>query len=138
MRKEMQKAAAEQRYEDAGNLRDRVKAIEGLSLSGDAQSDVQPEVFFIDPSAGLDKLRKLLGLDGPPRIIEGIDIATLHGQASVGSLVCFIDGKPFKNGYRRYKIKTVAGVDDYAMIREVIARVTSTQPTSRSFSLKWS
>ncbi len=34
----------------------------------------------------------------------------------------FIDGKPFKNGYRRFKIKTVAGIDDYAMIREVIAR----------------
>ncbi|MCA9242611.1 MAG: hypothetical protein KDA32_01550, partial [Phycisphaerales bacterium] len=65
---------------------------------------------------------KLLGLPEQPRIIEGIDIATLHGEASVGSLVCFIDGRPFKNGYRRFKIRQVAGVDDYAMIREVIVR----------------
>ena len=122
LNKEMQQAAANQAYERAAQLRDRIKAIEGLALSGKADEDVQPEVFFIDPTAGLDKLGKLLELPETPRIIEGIDIATLHGQASVGSLVCFIDGKPFKNGYRRYKIKTVAGVDDYAMIREVIAR----------------
>ena len=57
-----------------------------------------------------------------PRIVEGIDIANLQGQESVGSLVCFIDGKPFKNGYRRFKIKDVQGQDDYAMIREVIQR----------------
>jgi excinuclease ABC subunit C len=83
---------------------------------------VQPEVFFIDPAAGLEKLQQLLGLSARPRIVEGIDIATLQGEDSAGSLVCFIDGKPFKSGYRRFKIKTVAGMDDYAMIREVIAR----------------
>jgi excinuclease ABC subunit C len=93
-----------------------------LSLSGDVVADVQPEVFFIDPTAGLDKLQTLLELSQRPRIIEGLDIATLHGEASVGSLVCFIDGKPFKSGYRRYRIKTVGGIDDYAMIREVLAR----------------
>ena len=122
MRKEMEQAAVERRYEDAAVLRDRVKAIQSLSLSGDVDEHVQPEVFFIDPRAGLDKLRRLLKLSETPRIIEGIDIATLQGEASVGSLVCFIDGKPYKTGYRHYKIKTVTGVDDYAMIREVIAR----------------
>jgi excinuclease ABC subunit C len=122
LRADMAAAAAERRYEDAAVLRDRVKAIEGLALSGDPQEHVQPEVFFIDPTAGLEKLQKLLELPEPPRIIEGVDIATLHGEASVGALVCFIDGRPFKNGYRRFRIKTVGGVDDYAMIREVIAR----------------
>ena len=122
MQKEMEKAAAEHRFEDAAVLRDRIKAIQSLSLSGNVHEDVQPEVFFIDPQVGIDKLQRLLGLPEPPRIIEGLDIATLHGEASVGSLVCFIDGKPYKSGYRRFKIKTVAGVDDYAMIREVIAR----------------
>jgi len=122
MRKEMAAAAAEQRYEEAAVLRDRIAAIESLSLSGDVQEDVQPEVFFIDPAAGLERLQELLTLPERPRIIEGLDIATLQGEASAGSLVCFIDGKPFKGGYRRFKIKTVGGVDDYAMIREVIAR----------------
>jgi excinuclease ABC subunit C len=122
LRKEMEQAATDKRYEAAAVLRDRLKALESLSLSGNVDEDVQPEVFFIDPSAGLEKLQELLVLPERPRIIEGIDIATLHGEDSVGSLVCFIDGKPFKNSYRRYKIKTVAGMDDYAMIREVIAR----------------
>jgi excinuclease ABC subunit C len=122
LRHEMEQAAVEQRYEDAGKLRDRLRAVEALGRRGDVDEHVQPEVFFIDPTAGLEKLEKLLGLDKRPRIIEGIDIATLQGEASVGSLVCFIDGKPFKSGYRRYRIKTVEGMDDYAMIQEVIAR----------------
>ncbi len=122
MKRDMNAAAEDKRYEDAAVLRDRIKAIQSLSLSGDVETDVQPEVFYIDPQAGLDKLGKLLGLPHSPRIIEGIDIATLHGDESVGSLVCFIDGRPFKSGYRRYKIRSVDGVDDYAMIREVIAR----------------
>lgn len=122
LRREMEQAAAEKRYEDAAVLRDRLAAIESLSLSGDVDEHVQPEVFFIDPTAGLDQLQELLELPERPRIVEGLDIATLQGEASVGSLVCFIDGKPFKGGYRRFRIKTVAGVDDYAMIREVIAR----------------
>lgn len=117
------KAAAESRdYEEAAVLRDRIKAIQSLALSGNVDEHVQPEVFYTDPAEGLEKLRKLLDLPETPRIVEGIDIATLQGESSVGSLVCFIDGKPFKNGYRRYKIKTVEGIDDYAMIREVIAR----------------
>ncbi len=122
LRREMAAAAEEKRYEDAAVLRDRIAAIESLSLSGDVDADVQPEVFFIDPTAGLERLQDVLGLAERPRIVEGIDIATLHGEASAGSLVCYIDGRPFKGGYRRFKIKTVGGVDDYAMIREVIAR----------------
>ena len=122
MTKEMEAAAAERRYEDAAVLHDRIKAIQSLALSGDPDEDVQPEVFHIDPRAGLDRLQRVLGLPDAIRIIEGIDIATLHGEASVGSLVCFIDGKPYKAGYRRFRIKHVEGVDDYAMIREVIVR----------------
>ncbi len=122
MTREMNAAAAEKKYEEAAILRDRIKAIQSLELSGSVTEDVQPEVFYIDPAAGLDKLQRLLRLEERPRIIEGIDIATLQGQDSVGSLVCFIDGRPFKSGYRRFKIKTVSGIDDYAMIREVIAR----------------
>ena len=122
LKREMKQAADEKRYEQAAVIRDRMKAIQSLALSGEPDQDLQPEVFFIDPAAGLEKLQQLLDLPAPPRIVEGIDIATLQGEDSVGSLVCFIDGKPFKGGYRRFKIKTVAGVDDYAMIREVVAR----------------
>ncbi len=122
MKKEMDQAAAELRFEEAARLRDRIKAIQSLSLSGDPDVDVQPEVFFIDPRKGLERLAEVLGLESPPRRIEGIDIANLHGGESCGSLVCFIDGKPFKAGYRRFRIRTVEGIDDYAMIREVVLR----------------
>ena len=122
LRKEMETASRQRDYEAAAVLRDRIKSLEALSLSGDVDSDVQPEVFYVDPQSGLEKLQSLLGLAEAPRVIEGIDIATLQGEDSVGSLVAFLDGRPFKSGYRRFRIKTVAGIDDYAMIREVIAR----------------
>jgi len=122
MTQEMQEAAQELRFEDAAVLRDRVKAIQALSLSGDVDEDVQPEVFYVDPRAGLEKLAELLNMDAPPRSMECIDIAHLQGSEMVGSLVCFIDGKPFKNGYRRFKIKNVPSIDDYAAIKEVITR----------------
>jgi excinuclease ABC subunit C len=57
-----------------------------------------------------------------PRAIEGIDIAHLQGSDTVASLVSFLDGLPFKDMYRRYKIKTVEGVDDFASMREVVSR----------------
>ncbi len=122
MTREMEAASKEQRFEEAATLRDRLKAIRSLELSGNVTEDIQPEVFYIDPRGGLDKLAELLELEAPPRCMECIDIAHLQGEATVGSLVCFIDGKPFKNGYRRFKIGTVEGVDDYAAIREVITR----------------
>ncbi|HRX84994.1 MAG TPA: excinuclease ABC subunit UvrC [Phycisphaerae bacterium] len=122
MEKDMAQAAAEQRFEEAATLRDRIRAIASLSLSGDVEEHRQVEVFYVDPTEGLDKLADLLGLEDRPRSIEGIDIANLQGGESVGSLVCFIDGRAFKPGYRRFQIKTVTGQDDYAMIREVVMR----------------
>ncbi len=122
MEKEMQAASQRRDYVEAARLRDRLKAIQGLSLSGDVREDAQPEVFYVDPTRGLERLADLLGLEQPPRCIEGIDIANLMGSETVGALVCFIDGKPFKNAYRRYRIRSVEGTDDYASIREVVSR----------------
>ena len=122
MHKDMEQASASLRYEEAARLRDRIKAIKALALSGDPEADRQPEVFYIDPRKGLEKLADLLNMEGTPRNIEGIDIANLQGGESCGALVCFLDGKPFKNGYKRFRIQTVEGIDDYAMIREVVPR----------------
>jgi len=122
MTREMSAASKARNYDQAARIRDRIKSIEGLALSGDVRQDAQPEVFYIDPAKGLEKLADLLGLENPPRCIEGLDIANLMGEETVGSLVCFIDGKPFKNGYRRFRIKSVQGIDDYASIREVVTR----------------
>ena len=67
-------------------------------------------------------MRRILGLPQVPRTIEGLDIAHLGGGETVASLVTFIDGLPFKPGYRRYRIRSVEGVDDFASIREVVSR----------------
>ncbi len=96
--------------------------IESLDKRGELDTHVQPEVFQIDPQKGLVGLRKTLKLTETPRTIEGIDIAHLGGSQTVASLVQFIDGLPFKPGYRRYKIRDVQGIDDFASIREVVAR----------------
>ena len=64
----------------------------------------------------------MLKLDSMPRTIDGVDIAHLGGNEMVGSLVRFVDGLPFKPGYRRYQIKSVEGIDDFAAIREVVSR----------------
>jgi excinuclease ABC subunit C len=122
MREEMAEASVALNFEKAARLRDEITALEKLELRGDVDRDVQPEVFQIDPKKGLIGLRKVLGLRETPRTIEGVDIAHLGGRDTVASLVAFLDGLPFKPGYRRYKIRTVQGVDDFASMREVISR----------------
>jgi len=120
--RQMAAAAEKLEYERAAELRDELRALEGLQKRGLVRGDVQPEVFYVDPAEGLARLSELLALPAAPRIIEGIDIAHLGGKESCGSMVCFIDGRPFKSAYRRYKIKTVKGNDDFAAIGEVVWR----------------
>jgi len=122
LKKQMEQASANLNYEKAAMLRDRIRLIERLDRRGEPELDVQPEVFAAEPTEALGELQKLLETSQPVRLIEGIDIAHISGAESVGSLVKFIDGRPFKSGYRRFKIKTVKGVDDYAMIAEVVRR----------------
>jgi excinuclease ABC subunit C len=122
LKKEMDGAASAFEYEKAGILRDRIRLIERLDRRGEPDEDIQPEVFTEDPATALVKLQKILNAPNTIRIIEGIDIANIGGKEAVGSLVKFIDGRPFKSGYRRFKIQTVEGSDDYAMIAEVVQR----------------
>lgn len=68
------------------------------------------------------QLGQILGIDRLPVRIEGYDISNIHGDSAVGSMVVFVNGKPFQSGYRRFKIKAVEGIDDYAMMAELINR----------------
>src|SRR5260370_6024433 len=122
MQKEMQAASAAMQYKKAARLRDDIDALQNLGRRGDVDKHVQPQAFFIEPKKGMVGLRKVLGLPRKPRTIEATDIDALGGNETVASLVTFIDGLPFKPGYRRYRIKSVDGVDDFASIREVITR----------------
>lgn len=122
MEAQMREASAGMQFEKAARIRDEIKALRNLELRGDVDQDVQPHVFAMDPKKGLLGLKKVLGLPKVPRTIEGFDIAHLGGQDTVASLVSFLDGLPFKQGYRQFKVKSVEGIDDFASMREVIAR----------------
>ena len=128
MTQEMEAAAERRAFERAAILRDQIRAIERLDererrSNADGDYDWQPEVtsFVHDPAKGLRSLQKTLELDEPIRCLEAIDIAHLAGGETVGSKVCFIDGRPFKDGYRRFRIRSVDN-DDYMSIREVVSR----------------
>lgn len=124
LEKEMLDASKNMQFERAARLRDEIKALNALggrAKKGDEQF-WQPESFVTNPREGMVELQSALGLTEPPRIVEGIDIAHLQGGEMVGSKVCFIDGVPFKDGYRRYKIKHGQGNNDYLSIQEVVSR----------------
>jgi excinuclease ABC subunit C len=122
MKAEMQAASKALDFETAARLRDEIRMLETLDQRGELDTHAQPEVFYIDPQKGLRGLRQVLKLDETPRTVEGIDIAHLGGEQTVASVVQFLDGLPFKPGYRRYRIRSVKGVDDYRSIHEVVAR----------------
>lgn len=125
LRAEMDEAAANLRFEQAAAIRDQIRAIEKLGERATRADNWQPEAesLVLEPAKALASLQKTLGLETPIRCVEGIDIAHLKGGETVASKVCFIDGRPFKDEYRRYKIRTVeGGNDDYASIREAVSR----------------
>jgi excinuclease ABC subunit C len=124
LEKQMKQASEDLHFERAARLRDEIKALEALGkrASKGTEQFWQPEAFISNPKEGVGALQEALGLAEPPRIIEGIDIAHLHGGEMVGSLVCFIDGVPFKDGYRRFRIKHGQGNNDFLSIQEVVSR----------------
>jgi excinuclease ABC subunit C len=122
MENEMYEASKALEFEKAARLRDELQMLKRLDERGELDTHAQPEVFYIDPKKGLAGLKKVLGLPETPRVIEGVDIAHLGGTETVASLVQFIDGLPFKPGYRRYRIRDVKGIDDFRSIHEVVSR----------------
>ena len=78
------------------------------------RKDIVPKV--------LEQLKQDLNMDIPPKRIEGFDVSHLGGTNTVASMVCFIDGKPKKSEYRKFNIKSIKGIDDFASIREVVIR----------------
>jgi len=69
-----------------------------------------------------EKLERALNLPKAPARIECFDISNIMGNQSVGSMVSFLNGKPDKNNYRRFKIREVEGIDDFKMMAEVVRR----------------
>jgi excinuclease ABC subunit C len=89
------------------------------TLSAAMAGQQAPDARYLEAASGL---KDELGLPNPPATIEAFDISTIQGTNSVGAKVRFRDGRPEKSGYRRFKVKTVRGQDDFAMMGEVVAR----------------
>jgi excinuclease ABC subunit C len=109
---EMESLSMQQRYEEAAKVRDQLRAI-GALYSG--SKDVN---YFKEA----EQLQRALSLPRSPQRIETFDISNIMGTNAVGSMVSFFNGRPDKNNYRRFKIKTVEGIDDFRMIAEVVRR----------------
>jgi excinuclease ABC subunit C len=118
---EMHKAAEKMDFEKAAELRNMVN---------DLRSTTRPTRRFtrsslpsaIDPMADVHALADALRLPDVPRVMECFDISNISTTHVVASMVCFRDGVPDKNNYRRYRVRTVEGQDDFASMAEVVRR----------------
>jgi excinuclease ABC subunit C len=120
---EMKKAAAAQEYERAADLRDLLANLQRTTKKVSHFERVPYSLpIALDPDRDLIELGQALGLPKPPWRIEGFDISNISGTFKVASLVSFRNGRPDRSNYRRFKIKTVAGQDDFASVAEVVRR----------------
>jgi excinuclease ABC subunit C len=117
---EMKRAALAQEFEKAAELRDIVFALE-KTLSRTRKFVRTPHTPAGDDDA-LRLLQEALTLPGPPRHIECFDISHISGTFVVASLVHFTDGRPDKAQYRRFRIKSFVGNDDFRAMEEVVGR----------------
>ncbi len=123
LEQEMKKAAANQDYEKAAQFRDLIANLKYLARKTEKFERVPYSLpLSIDPEKDLAALAELLHLPAPPRRIEGFDISNISGTFAVASLVSFKNGRPDRANYRRFKIKTVEGQDDFASMAEVVRR----------------
>ena len=111
--KRMKEHSSKREYEEANRLWLEVKALSA------APNPVR--TARMDKNL-LESLQQTLRLSRLPVRIEGFDISNISGKEAVGSLVVFFDAKPLRSAYRKFRIKTVQGIDDYEMMREVIRR----------------
>ncbi len=112
LRHQMEVFSQQKRFEDAARVRDQIHALSAL-YSGTKDINYYKEA---------EQLKRLLSLSRIPERIEAFDISNILGTYAVGGMVSFLNGKPDKKNYRRFRIKLVEGIDDFAMISEVVSR----------------
>jgi excinuclease ABC subunit C len=120
---EMKKAAMNQDYEKAASLRDLLRDLKETTRKEQKFARIPYSLpGNMQPQNDLQKLADALDLPAPPQRIEAFDISNISGTFAVASLVSFKNGRPDRANYRRFKIKTVAGQDDFASMAEVVRR----------------
>lgn len=120
---EMQQAARTQAYEKAAELRDLIEGLDRTTRKA-VRFERTPRNLPLALSPDQDNalLGNVLNLPAPPRRIEGFDISNISGTLKVASVVAFRNGRPDRANYRRMKIKSVDGQDDFACIAEAVRR----------------
>jgi excinuclease ABC subunit C len=140
---EMKKAAGALDFEKAAQLRDALDDLRRtMKKTGKFQRLPYTLPVAIEPDRDLAELARVLNLPTPPERIEGYDISNISGTYAVASMVAFKNGKADRSNYRRFKIKTVVGQNDFACMAETIKRrysrfveANSTSPSAdESFS----
>ena len=101
-----------ERFEEAAKIKARIEALSSMR---------DKSVRYI-PADETEELGSMLGLPAPAEAIEAFDVSNIMGQEAVGSMVYFFKGRPRKSEYRKFRIRSVEGVDDYAMMREIVRR----------------
>ena len=120
---EMKKAAKNQDFEKAASLRDLVRDLKDTWKKTEKFTRIPYSLpGNVQPQNDLVQLAEILNLPAPPMRIEGFDISNISGTFAVASLVSFKNGRPDRANYRRFKIKTVEGQDDFASMAEVVRR----------------
>jgi excinuclease ABC subunit C len=120
---EMKKAAAAQEYEKAAQLRDLLADLRRTTKKVNRFERLPYSLpLALDSEKDLAELAEVLGLPSPPQRIEGFDISNISGTFAVASLVSFRNGRPDRANYRKFRIKTVEGQDDFASVAEVVRR----------------
>jgi excinuclease ABC subunit C len=110
--RKMSWAAHNKEFEEAAKIRDQLNALSAIAVSGAVSSGIKE----------LEELEGALKLEKLPLRIEAFDISNISGKEACGSMVSFYAGASDKNNYRRFRIKTVEGIDDYKMLAEVVRR----------------
>jgi excinuclease ABC subunit C len=123
LEEEMKKAAAALDFEKAASLRDALDDLR-RTMKKTEKFERLPYTLplAIDPDKDLQELAAVLGLSAPPERIEGFDISNISGTFAVASMVSFRLGRPDRSNYRRFRMKTVTGQDDFACMAETIHR----------------
>jgi excinuclease ABC subunit C len=120
---EMKKAAAAQNFEKAAQLRDAIHDLRSTTKKTKEFKRLPYKLpLAIEPERDVEELARVLNLPAPPQRIEGFDISNISGTFAVASLVSFWKGRPDRSNYRRFKMKTVTGQDDFACMAETVKR----------------
>ena len=120
---EMKKAAAAQNFEKAAAIRDTLIDLRRTTTKTNKFVRMPTSLpVAINPEKDAEELARLLGLPVTPGRIEGFDISNISGTFAVASMVSFKNGRPDRSNYRRFRMKTVTGQDDFACIAETVHR----------------